>query len=266
MPKPEKSIAYKQARALNIGRISSCVESTVNQPGLLLGCPKGLYHLDDFNSRLKRIRNYPVNFIVRGDDGIILYELAEGQGRLAVLDGFFKEIRADFSLARKINPLAFWNSGIITIAGGQFVHVNVVTDRKIILADFESFISMGPFVPTHDGFEFIAIRRDTKWSTYLYRLVLSPGAENHGQLKITAKLEDPLITHHFIRLAEEVYLTIPQNRPLFLIMRLYNEDSELRVEKIIPIAGETHPSGMVKAGDSLITACADCLVVYSISL
>ncbi len=266
MPKKESEIKYEDVRPLGIGRMTACLDSTSGKPGLLIGSVKGLYYLEHPESRPKRIRRYPVGYLVSGDSGVVCYEEVSGHGRLAILDGNLEETHVDESLAREINPKAYWNDGLIILHKAKLVHLDFKSGARRILAEIAPTRVVGPFAGVGDGYEFIAVLRGDQWPTWLYRLDLSAGKETGTDLIGLGQAEDPIIARIFIPLPNGDYFVVHQGRLFFQTYRLFHgEKAGFRTWTLVAITGGAHPVGAVLFKRKLYMAGADCLITFRLA-
>ena len=258
-------IVFDSIRLLGIGRLTACTHSTIARPGILIGSRKGLFLLSKPDAPPQKIRRNPVGYLLSGELGAVCYEESGGRGQFAILDESLETVRVDTGLPRKINPVAYWNDGLVILHKAEFLHMEIETGARKHLADFVPTRSLSPLAKTAEGFDFIAVMRGPKWPTYLYRLVL-PSPEKKAAIETLAEVDSPVVTRQFLRMANGDYLVVPQGKALFSVLRIYPEDREiLRQRSVMPIAGEAHPVGMTAIGSMLYVAAADCLLKFNLS-
>lgn len=262
MAQKSSPIVYKGARPLGIGRLTSLANSTSERPGILLGSPKGLFHMDLPTSKARRIRKYPIGYIISGETGLVCYEEYHERGRLAFLDANLEETKTDTELARKLNPVAFRKGKIILLHQGNFMSLDPLSSEIGLVAPFEETMSITPFIPVGSGYEFIAVLRKPRWRTGLYKLSFY---DESATVHLLAVAEDPIISRHILKLSGHLYLVIPQGKPLFMIYRLF-EGAEpcIRTWQLVPIIGEAQPAGIIRQGKVLLAACSDNLLNFEI--
>jgi hypothetical protein len=259
-------ITYKDFRPLGIGRLTCCAEGTAARPGILVGSHKGLFHLANPDARIRRVRKHSVDFIVSGETGVVCHEETRTEGRLAILDSRLEELRTDVDLARTINPVAFWNNGIVVFHQDNFDWIDPVSMSRRRIAEFQQVHAMTPLVPVKDGCEFLAAYRKPDWPTYLHKLLLPMSEELDGRVEELARCEDPVMTRHFVRLTPSRYLVVPQGKPIFLILKVFGgTESSLRSWELVPIAGGAHPVGLVRKGNALFAAVGESLLQFDLS-
>jgi hypothetical protein len=266
MPDRKSAIEYKDIRPLGIGRLTSLVRSTASRPGFLIGCARGLFHLDNPKAKLQKIRKSHVGWIISGEDGLICYEETKGHGQLVFLDTDLNEKLADTGLARTLNPKAFFQSGIIHLNRGELAWLNPVSQERVSLAKIPPSRFLSPFAEVNNGYEFIAVEKSEHWPTGLYRLDLAGWREGNSKLVKVARFEDTILARHFLPLPGGDYLIVPQGQAVFLIYRLFDGKlPSLRTWTLIPIAGEAHPVGILLIGKMLYTVSGDCLLNYRLN-
>lgn len=267
MQEKKSLITLENVRPTGIGQITSFTRSTDIMPGFLLGGTKGLFHIDTISARPARIRPNPVIYALSGPNGAIVYEEAKNHGQIAILDGSLAEKEVDSSLARTINPKAYWHNGLILLHKKHLVYFDLETRDRTPLVEFPPTRMVGQFERTGNGFEFMAILKDDKWPTYLYRLDVEPGME--ASLTRLAASEDPVFARNFCRMADGTYLVIPQGISAFYIYRISERDEnsevdgpELRLWSLVPIEEEIHASGMLIEDKELYVSAADLVLTF----
>jgi hypothetical protein len=261
----ERSIEFREARLLGIGRVTCCAVSPEGKPGILVGGAKGLFHLSGYDSHPRRLRKYPVGYVVSGESGVVLYEDAKDHGRIVILGPLLEELRAESALARKINPVAMWKGRVILFKNGAFESFSPSSGETERVARFAQTHTMTPLWPVESGFEFMASLREPSWPTSLYRLVVRAGRDGSGDVQILAKAEDPVMSRQFMRLREDRYLLIPQGVPVFLIYKVFDgKPASIRTWELLPLPAEAQPVGLIRKDRDLIAACSDCLLRFEL--
>ena len=263
MGKEERLINFEKARPLGIGRLTACVHSTQKRKGLLIGSTKGLYHMSHPKSKVRRIRSWPVGYLLSGEDGVVCYEEAGGHGRIAVLDADLEERMVDDGLAREINPKAYACRGLLILHRDGIEHMDVSTLERRRLAEYEPCITVGPFASVKGGYEFLAVHRGAHWPTWLYRLDIRGERCEEAVLSRIAQAEDPIFPRVFLPLPTGDYFIVPQGQSVFQTYRLFpGARPELKTWSLVAIPGDAHPVGIVLMDGKLCAAGADCLLIF----
>ncbi len=263
MGKEQRLIEFEKARPLGIGRLTACVPSTEKQRGLLIGSTKGLYHMSNSESKVRRVRNRPVGYLLSSEDGVVCYEEAGGHGRIAVLDTDLEERIVDDQLAREINPKACTCDGLLILHRDAIERMDLSTRERRRLAEFEPAITVGPFASVKGGYEFLAVHRGAHWPTWLYRLDIRGERCEEAVLSRIAQAEDPIFPRVFLPLPTGDYFIVPQGQSVFQTYRLFSgAKPEMKTWSLVAIPGDAHPVGIVLMDGKLYAAGADCLLIF----
>lgn len=250
---------------MEVGHITCCAPSCSYPRGIIFGSNRGLFHIADIDARPRRVRRWPVGYVMSGTEGAVCYEDAAGEGRLAIMDANLEEIRVDSSLARRINPKAYWKGELITYHQGDFVILDLESSRRHLLSSFVPTRTISPFAPVDKSFDFIAIKRGADWSTNLYRLTVSEDGTG-ADIKVLAQADDPIFARHMISLPGGEYLVAPQSQPMLEIYRIFDgQIPGLRMWTLVQVPGDVYPVGMVQVDKNIYIAGTEGILIFELA-
>ena len=261
----DSPLKFIEGRPMEVGHITCCASSCSYPRGIIFGSNRGLFHIADIDAKPRRVRRWPVGYVLSGVGGAVCYEEASGTGRLAILDSKLEEIKTDSSLARRINPKAYLEGELIIFHQGDFVMLDLDSGRRRVLSRFVPTRTISPFVPVDEGFDFIAIKRGTDWSTNLHRLTVSEDRASADVINL-AQAEDPIFARHMLRLSCDEYLVAPQSQSMLEIYRIFDgQIPGLRMWTLVQAPGDVHPVGMVQVDKNIYLVGTEGVLIFELT-